>query len=197
MVAWTGPFHHLVCLVVLACCVLSGAASAQMPGGGSRPAGIGAGKAGGPPPGALRDDARSAGPTIAELVGVRLSQLEEDLRLAPAQWPAWNAYRSAVLRMLDDQRRAIGMPAATATAPQRLDALADLARNRLTAAEEIVDAGKALYAILVAEQREVADRRLALPLATLSGLDGGADVRPRAMPGARGGETDAAAVPQK
>ncbi|MEO6564404.1 MAG: Spy/CpxP family protein refolding chaperone [Casimicrobiaceae bacterium] len=54
------------------------------------------------------------------------------------------------------------------TAPQRLDALADGARNRLTAVEDIVDAVKALYALLTPEQRNVADRRLALPLAALT-----------------------------
>ena len=59
------------------------------------------------------------------------------------------------------------------TAPKRLDALADVARNRLTAIEDIADAGKALYAALTPEQRTLADRRLALPLATLSGSDYG------------------------
>ena len=73
--------------------------------------------------------------------------------------------------------------ATEATAPQRLDAIADSARNRLTAVEDVVDAGKALYAMLSAEQRVVADRRLALPLATLAGTETRAD--DRGAPGGR------------
>ncbi len=182
-------------IIVLAGLFAITAADAQV-GGGTRPPGMGA-KGGGIGPVAPREDTRGLGPTIAELVGIRLSQLEEDLRLAPPQQPAWNAYRAAVQRMLEDLRRGIRTSAASVTAPQRLDALADLARNRLTAAEEIVEAGKALYALLSPQQREVADRRLALPLATLTGQDAGAELRPRPLPGARGGEADAAPGPQK
>ncbi len=178
-------------IAMLAGLIATSAAMAQGGGPGARPTGLDA-KGTGMGSGVMRDDACGPGPTIAELVGIRLSQLEEDLLLASAQRPAWSVYRSAVLRMLDDQRRGIRTAAATVTAPQRLDALADLARNRLTAAEEIVDSGKALYAVLSPEQRVIADRRLALPLATLTGQDAGADLRPRAMPGPRGGEADRA-----
>jgi hypothetical protein len=132
-------------------------------------------------------------PNLAELVHTRLTQLEEDLNLRPEQWPLWNAYRDRVLRMLDDTRRVARTVAAHApdvTAPKRLDLLADAARNRLAAVEEIVDAGKALYAALTAPQRDVADRRLALPLATLLGTDAGA-AAPRRPPAAlRPGESN-------
>jgi hypothetical protein len=79
--------------------------------------------------------------------------------------------------MLDDVRRGARVSARETSAPIRLDALADNARNRLTAVEDIVDAGKALYAVLTPQQKEVADRRLALPLATLTGNDAGGDAR--------------------
>jgi hypothetical protein len=55
----------------------------------------------------------------------------------------------------------------------------------LTAVEDVVDAGKALYAVLTPDQKAVADRRLALPLATLTGNDTGTDVRMRAAPPAK------------
>jgi plasmid replication initiation protein len=45
-----------------------------------------------------------------------------------------------------------------------LDQLRDRERNRLTAIEDIADAGKALYATLTTEQRAIADRKLVLPI---------------------------------
>ncbi len=147
------------------------------PGGMGGPGGIGGmGGAGAPRP---PPEARLAGANIPELVQMRLGQLEEDLNLLPNQRMLWNTYRERVLRLLDDVRRAGRAAASEATAPQRLDALTDIARNRLTATEDIAEAGKALYAALTPAQREVADRRLALPLATLNGNDTGADLRMR------------------
>ncbi len=67
-----------------------------------------------------------------------------------------------VLRLLDDIRRSertITASGIDATAPKRLDALADTARNRLTAIEDIVDAGKALYGSLTPAQHRPAWRR--------------------------------------
>lgn len=70
--------------------------------------------------------------------------------------------------MLEDRRRDARTMSVETTARQRLEVLADGARNRLTAVEDVVDAGKALYAVLTPEQRLVADRSLALPLAALT-----------------------------
>ncbi len=120
-------------------------------------------------------DERPAATNLNELVALRLSQLEEDLRLQPQQAAAWIHYRDSVQRLLDDRRRAQRTMAAEATAPQRLDGIADGARNRLAAVEDVAEAGKALYILLSAEQRVVADRRLALPLATVAGTDTRAD----------------------
>ena len=128
---------------------------------------------------------RMAGANLPELVNLRMSQLEEDLNLVPAQLPAWTKYRDRVMQLLDDAKRGPRISASETTAPKRLDSLADIARNRLTAVEDIVDAGKALYAVLTPVQKEVADRRLALPLATLTGNDTGSDVRLRAPPPAK------------
>ncbi len=125
---------------------------------------------------------RMANANLPELVEMRVSQLEEDLNLTQAQLPAWNRYRSQVMQLVEDTKRGPRISASESTAPKRLDALADIARNRLAAIEDIVDAGKALYATLSPAQKEVADRRLALPIATLTGNDTGADVRMRAPP---------------
>lgn len=160
-------------------------AMAQAGGGPGRPA------AGAPPRGGMPErpnDERPAGPSLNELVAVRMSQLEEDLRLQPPQAAAWVRFRDSVQRLLDDRRRTPRTTPAEATAPQRLDAIADGARNRLAAVEDVVDAAKTLYAQLSPEQRSVADRRLALPLATLAGTEPRGDERGAAnrAPGASG-----------
>lgn len=172
------------------------AAWAQMPGGNDPRRG-GPGSPGARPPGAPAAAERVAAPNLEELVQMRLGQLEEDLILKPDQRALWNAYRERVLRLLEDTRREARMLTASsvdAPAPKRLDALGDAARNRLAAVEDIVDAGKAFYASLTPAQQAVADRRLALPLATLTGSDTGAAVPRRAPPGSAGGEPAAPAA---
>ena len=128
------------------------------------------------------DDARTVNANLPELVAIRLSQLEEDLQFTAPQMPLWKTYRARVMDMLEDTKRGPRVSASETTAPKRLDALADMSRNRLTAVEDIVDAGKALYASLTPAQKEVADRRLALPLATLTGNDAGSDLRMQPRP---------------
>jgi hypothetical protein len=168
--------------VVAVALALAPAALAQMPGPGGRPGASGMGTAPGKG-GAVPGEPRVALPAnMTELVSMRLSQLEEDLNLRPNQVPQWNAYRDRVMSLLDDVRRESRVSVIESTAPQRLDVLTDVARNRLTATEDIADAGKALYKVLTPEQKAVADRRLALPLATLSGQDPGGEVRTRAAP---------------
>ena len=123
------------------------------------------------------DDARMVNANLPELVALRMSQLEEDLQITAPQMPLWKTYRSRVMDMLEDTKRGPRVSASETTATKRLDALADMARNRLAAVEDIVEAGKALYASLSPAQKQVADRRLALPLATLTGNDAGSDLR--------------------
>lgn len=174
--------------------VVAGVASAQMGGGTDT-------RRGGPASSAVRPsappaaDERGAGPNLDELVQMRLGQLEDDLNLRPDQRALWNAYRERVLRLLEDTRRTARTITASnldATAPKRLDALGDLARNRLTAVEDIVDAGKAFYASLSPAQQAIADRRLALPLATLSGSDAGTSDARRPPGGGPGGDATGA-----
>ena len=131
------------------------------------------------------DDARMVNANLPELVALRMSQLEEDLQITAMQMPLWKTYRARVMEMLEDTKRGPRVSASETTAPKRLDALADMSRNRLTAVEDIVDAGKALYASLTPAQKEVADRRLALPLATLTGNDAGSDLRMQPRPAAK------------
>lgn len=142
-------------------------AFAQYPGG--HPGGVQAA-----PPIKLHDrPAADPASSTGAPVLVQLDQLESDLKLTPEQRPAWDAYADKVLRLADDMTRsqfvARTSPQPTqATAAQQLDQLANSERNRLTAVEEIAEAGKALYAILTSEQRTIADHRLVLPLRPLA-----------------------------
>ena len=94
-----------------------------------------------------------------------MHELREDLKLTPAQQPAWDSYESKVRAFAADLKRARAAKPSEAegqeTAPQRIDRLVDIARDRLAALEDIADSAKALYAGLTREQKAIADARLA------------------------------------
>lgn len=117
------------------------------------------------------DMARLNAQNINEQVRDQLAQLEEDMKFAPGQRGLWMAYKDKVQKLVDDIARTRSIERfPKGTASQQFDLLGDTARNRLTAVEDIVDAGKALYAALDPRQQELADRRLArLPLPLLNG----------------------------
>ena len=118
------------------------------------------------------------------IVQVQLDQLEDDLKLVPAQIGAWRAYTDKVQKLADDTTR-IRFEARTAapgqsSAIQQLDEIAAQMRSRKAAVDEIVDLGRALYALLTPEQKSIADRRLspvvsllATGVAPAGTLDGG------------------------
>ena len=121
-----------------------------------------------PPPkssDAMRDRANAGAPiSLTSQIQEQLDRLEGELRITAAQRPLWKAYADRVAQLADDIARARFIsrskdPGET-PASEQLDRLGDVARNRLTAVEDIVDAGKALYAGLTPEQRPAADRRL-------------------------------------
>jgi hypothetical protein len=118
-----------------------------------------------PPPKARdRDHGNDAPISLTGQVQEQLDRLEGDLRITAAERPLWSAYADRVLRLADDIARARfitrSSDATDVPAPQQLERLADVARNRLAAVEDIVDAGKALYAGLAPDQKSTADRRL-------------------------------------
>jgi len=141
----------------------AGTAAAQYPGGGGTAGGrAGKGSARGPA-GDERDPTQTAALAgVAEQARYQLREFEEDLKLAPAQRPAWAAYSDKVLKLADDvsrTRNAVRFP--KGPAPEQLDFIAETLRNRLTAIEDIVDAGKSFYAVLTPDQKAIADGRLA------------------------------------
>ena len=127
------------------------------------------------------------------IVQVQLDQLEDDLKLVPAQIGAWRAYTDKVQKLADDTTR-IRFEARTAapgqsSAIQQLDEIAAQMRSRKAAVDEIVDLGRALYATLTPEQKSIADRRLSPVVSLLTTgvapagtLDGGSRGGRRASP---------------
>ena len=98
----------------------------------------------------------------AGLLDVTLHEFHEDLKLSAAQEPAWEAYAERLKALARDVRRERTHGSRVqGTLLQRLDRTVDLARNRLTAVEDIALAAKSLYAMLTEEQQKIADPRLA------------------------------------
>jgi len=165
----------LTVLVVIAL-LAAGSAPAQIGGSGGPARGGGAG--GGPDTSHLPRPKSFSAPettepiTLQSTVQYRLELLEEDLRIRPEQQKAWANYRDRVLRLAEDAQRSTRTAlTGDMSAPQRLDRLGDIARDRLTAIEDIVDAGKQLYAVLTPGQQGVADRRLAVPVMALVSVE--------------------------
>jgi hypothetical protein len=158
-------------LLALACIVVP--AAAQYPGGGGASRGGSGGGQGTRPP--AGDPTMVRTPSMVDQLQIQLAELDEDLKLAANQRAAWNTYVERVQRLGNDitrNRNALRFPGGNAA--QQFDFLTDTLGNRLTAFEEVADAGKALYALLAPEQKDLADRRLARIAITL--IDGVASV---------------------
>jgi hypothetical protein len=105
-----------------------------------------------------------------EQMEYRLSLLEEDLHLRPEQRAAWEAFAGRVRAYASDLARARprAMTPAAATGGstgvsgvQVIEQAADAARNRATALDDAAGAAKALYAGFNADQKMLADVRIA------------------------------------
>jgi hypothetical protein len=162
----------IVALVAATALAASGAL-AQAPGGRA-PGASGGMSSHLPPP---KRDPSTAPDEPVSLTGqaqAALDKLAEELRIGARQQKAWDAYAAKVVRYADDLARARysmrEVQEGGLTVPQQLDRIVELANNRVTAVEEIADAGRALYATLGPEQRPVADKGLVtLPLRLVSG----------------------------
>ena len=128
-----------------------------------------------PPKGSPGERVPDVPSSLGGQVQSNLNRLEDELRINAGQQKAWDAYATRVTRLADDVARARfamrDLEGAAITAPQLFDRIAESAQNRLTAVEDIIEAGRALYDKLSAEQQKLADRRLALiALSLVSGV---------------------------
>jgi len=96
-----------------------------------------------------------------------LAELQQDLKLTADQQVAWDAYARNLEALASDVARERGRTKEVMQMKvlQRLDHAVDVARNRLTAVEDIAAAAKKLYAGLTPEQQSMADPRLATAIA--------------------------------
>jgi hypothetical protein len=162
----------VVCVLLVAAVSLAAAtqADAQFRRGGSRGS-----------QGSAKSDSGAQANRVDQLEQL-LEELREDLKLQPPQQAAWDAYADKVRELsLDIARdRSRAQEQAKAPALKQLDHTVDVARNRLTALEDIAAAASTLYKELSPEQRSIADPRLAtvVPAVSLSG--------PPAAPGRSG-----------
>ena len=119
-----------------------------------------------------RPDPLQNAPVQTEVV---MHELHEDLKLTPAQQPAWQSYADRLQAMASDlardRSRARGgtQSGPPPNALQQLERTLDAARNRLTALEDIAAAAKTLYEGLTPEQKSIADSRLATIIPNAAG----------------------------
>lgn len=95
-----------------------------------------------------------------------LTETAMQLRLTPVQEYVWDVYQGRVSTLMSDLLRPAGTTIGSSNALQQIGTTVDVARDRLTALEDMADAATVLYASLDQRQRVVADRRLALTVPT-------------------------------
>ena len=96
---------------------------------------------------------------------MNITRLRDDLKLTKAQQTLFDAYVDKMTSLGDDIQRSQVTLRSTKnvelTSSQQFGQMIDLARNRLTAIEDIAEAGTILFESLSAEQKAIANRRLA------------------------------------
>jgi hypothetical protein len=111
--------------------------------------------------------------SVVDQLQIQLQTTADALKLTPRQLPLWDAYQERVSALMADQLRIRSYERANQTALQLIDDKVNTVRHRLTAMEDIAEAARKLYTALDAEQKKVADQRLAQTVPALySGLVG-------------------------
>ena len=102
-------------------------------------------------------------PTSYEQINYRLSLIQEELKLEPAQIGVWLTFSSKVRAFALDIAREKTYASASsfqAVGLQHIGQSLDTARNRLTALEEVESSAKPLYLVLKPEQKSLLDIRI-------------------------------------
>jgi hypothetical protein len=170
-----------VAVVVFAAMFAANDAMAQF--GGGFPGGGGGGRRGGGMGGGMNRGGGESGRNERSVPNretdpgqqqVLLHELQSDLKLTPAQEPAWNAYLDKINALAADTARdsVRARSAAQLGAMQQFDRVLDSARNRLTALEDVAAAAKTLYLSFNDEQKAIADARLAKLLPAVGAGEG-------------------------
>ncbi|MFT3718715.1 Spy/CpxP family protein refolding chaperone [Pseudorhodoferax sp.] len=94
----------------------------------------------------------------------RLARLKEQLKITPAQEPAWNAYTASLLPPPPPAERPPREDLRTLTTPQRIERLRALHAERTADMERRAEAVLRLYGALAPEQQQVFDRHPGLAM---------------------------------
>jgi len=126
----------------------------------------GPGGMGGPPGRAPVGSAEtSMAKAAAAELQMNIARLRDDLKLTKAQQILFDAYVDNIAALGDDIQRSQVTLRSTRdvelASPQQFAQMIDIARNRLTAIEDIAESGKILFESLSAEQKPIANSRLA------------------------------------
>ena len=120
---------------------------------------------GGPPGRGPGAPAKSSMAQAEADLQMNITRLRDDLKLTKAQQTLFDAYVDKITSLGDDIQRSQVTLRSTKnvelTSSQQFGQMIDLARNRLTAIEDIAEAGTILFESLSAEQKAIANRRLA------------------------------------
>ena len=143
---------------------------------------------GGPPGRAPGGHAETSMPQGAAAdLQMNIARLRDDLKLTKAQQILFDAYVDKITTLGDDIQRSQVTLRSTKNvelaSPQQFGQMIDLARNRLTAVEEIAEAGTILFESLSSEQKAIANGRLA---ALVTPLLAGGPMLGMGDPGLRG-----------
>lgn len=121
-------------------------------------------------------------PDSYQLTEHNLMLLEVELHLTPPQQGSWQSFAQKVLAYANDlsrERARIGIPGTEGTALtglQFIDQTTDGERGRLAELEDIKGAADTLYAVFSADQKKIADTRIATiiaPRPRVSAIGGG------------------------
>jgi hypothetical protein len=128
--------------------------------------GGGPGGMGGPPSRAPDGAAEtSMAKAAAAELQMNITRLRDDLKLTKAQQVLFDKYVERITTLGDDIQRSQVTLRSTKNvelaSDQQFGQMIDLARNRLTAIEDIAEAGTILFESLSAEQKTIASSRLA------------------------------------
>lgn len=98
---------------------------------------------------------------VQGLVQERLNRLPRELGLQAGAIPAFERYATTVTRLMDDEvKRSLKPPLQQVDAAFAIEQQITDASSRLTAWEEVQQAGKALLSLLNMEQQAIANKRL-------------------------------------
>jgi len=149
--------HKFVAVTLATLSIVATSAVLAFPGPGMG-MGPGFGPMGGMP-GGFGPGGRMAGGDPASMIDARMNQLKADLKITPAQEPAWQAFTGKVKEQAQAMLAMRNKMQETAdAAPDRMAQRTEFMKQRIGNMEAMTTSLKDLYAVLTPEQKATADQ---------------------------------------